>query len=90
MDRSLRRLEADMMVIDAENMFLVSGLGEIIEPDDDMIALGSGGFLCFGRGARHVQVYGTFRQGNRGSIPANRFRDLCLYQLKYFHRRVED
>jgi ATP-dependent HslUV protease subunit HslV len=43
LDRSLRRLEADMMVMDAKDLFLVTGLGEIIEPDDDVIALGSGG-----------------------------------------------
>jgi ATP-dependent HslUV protease subunit HslV len=45
LDRSLRRLEADMVVLDNEKMFLLSGLGEIVEPDpeDDVIALGSGG-----------------------------------------------
>ena len=43
LDRNLRRLEADMVVADAEKMFLVSGQGEIIEPDEDIIALGSGG-----------------------------------------------
>lgn len=43
MDRNLRRLEADLIVMDKEKMFLVSGQGEIIEPDDDVVALGSGG-----------------------------------------------
>ena len=43
LDRNLRRLEADMVVADKEKMFLVSGQGEIIEPDEDIIALGSGG-----------------------------------------------
>lgn len=43
MDRNLRRLEADMVVMDKNKMYLVSGLGEVIEPDDDIIALGSGG-----------------------------------------------
>lgn len=42
-DRSLRRLEADLIVMDAQKMFLVSGLGEVIEPDDNVLALGSGG-----------------------------------------------
>jgi ATP-dependent HslUV protease subunit HslV len=36
-------LEADLVVMDAEKMFLLSGLGEIVEPDDDVVALGSGG-----------------------------------------------
>lgn len=43
MDRNLRRLEADLIVMDKEKMFLLSGQGEIIEPDDDVIALGTGG-----------------------------------------------
>jgi ATP-dependent HslUV protease subunit HslV len=43
MDRNLRRLEADLIVMDKEKMFLVSGQGEIIEPDDDVVALGTGG-----------------------------------------------
>ncbi len=43
LDRSLRRLEADMVVMDAQKMFVVSGLGEVIEPDDDVVGLGSGG-----------------------------------------------
>lgn len=43
LDRNLRRLEADMVVADKDKMFLVSGQGEIIEPDDDLIGLGSGG-----------------------------------------------
>lgn len=42
-DRNLRRLEADMVVCDLTKMYLISGLGEVIEPDDDIIALGSGG-----------------------------------------------
>ena len=43
MDRNLRRLEADLVVMDKEKMFLISGQGEIIEPDDEFIALGTGG-----------------------------------------------
>ena len=42
-DRILRRLEALLAVADKENMFLISGSGDIIEPDEDIIAIGSGG-----------------------------------------------
>jgi len=41
-DRVLRRLEALLIVLDKEHAFLVSGSGEIIEPDDKIIAIGSG------------------------------------------------
>ncbi len=42
-DRILRRLEALLAIADKENMFLISGSGDVIEPDDDVIAIGSGG-----------------------------------------------
>ena len=42
-DKILRRLEALLAVADTENMFIISGSGDILEPDDDIIAIGSGG-----------------------------------------------
>ena len=41
-DRLLRRLEAMMIVADAGNTFVLSGNGDLIEPDDGVIAIGSG------------------------------------------------
>jgi ATP-dependent HslUV protease subunit HslV len=42
-DRSLRRLEALLCVADTKNSFIVSGNGDVIEPEDDIMAIGSGG-----------------------------------------------
>jgi ATP-dependent HslUV protease subunit HslV len=42
-DRALRRLEALLIVIDRDNAFMLSGNGELIEPDDGILAIGSGG-----------------------------------------------
>jgi ATP-dependent HslUV protease subunit HslV len=42
-DRYLRRLEAMMIVMDAETMLLLSGTGDVIEPDEGVMAIGSGG-----------------------------------------------
>jgi ATP-dependent HslUV protease subunit HslV len=42
-DRSLRRLEALLCVADAQSSFIVSGNGDVIEPEDDIMAIGSGG-----------------------------------------------
>ena len=42
-DRVLRRLEALMIVADAEDMFLLSGNGDVLEPDEGVAAIGSGG-----------------------------------------------
>lgn len=42
-DRILRRLEAMLVVLDKTSMFLLSGTGDLIEPDDGIVAIGSGG-----------------------------------------------
>ncbi|SNZ14389.1 ATP-dependent protease subunit HslV [Hydrogenobacter hydrogenophilus] len=43
MDKYLRRLEALLLVVDRENMLLLSGNGDVIEPDEPIVAIGSGG-----------------------------------------------
>jgi ATP-dependent HslUV protease subunit HslV len=42
-DKYLRRLEAIMIAIDDKKMFLISGNGDVIEPDEGVIGIGSGG-----------------------------------------------
>lgn len=42
-DKVLRNLEAMILAMDEESLLLISGNGEVIEPDDDVIAIGSGG-----------------------------------------------
>jgi ATP-dependent HslUV protease subunit HslV len=42
-DRVLRRLEAFLVVLDRDHVFLLSGAGDVITPDDGIIAVGSGG-----------------------------------------------
>jgi ATP-dependent HslUV protease, peptidase subunit HslV len=42
-DRFLRRLEALLAVADARHLFCISGDGNVIEPDDEIVAIGSGG-----------------------------------------------
>lgn len=42
-DQALQKLEALLIVMDKDNLLLVSGSGEVIEPDDNVLAIGSGG-----------------------------------------------
>ncbi|MGM0412648.1 MAG: ATP-dependent protease subunit HslV [Pseudomonadota bacterium] len=42
-ERALRRLEALLIVADAEGMLVISGNGDVIEPEHDLVAIGSGG-----------------------------------------------
>jgi len=58
-DRALRHLEALLLVADDKNTYLVSGNGDVIEPDDGIAAIGSGGpyALAAARAlARHTQL----------------------------------
>ncbi len=43
MDRALRRLEAMLVAVDADNLLLISGSGDVIEPEGGIVAIGSGG-----------------------------------------------
>ncbi len=43
MDRALRQLQAFMVVADAEHTLILSGTGDVVEPDDGVAAIGSGG-----------------------------------------------
>ncbi|WP_019119108.1 ATP-dependent protease subunit HslV [Brevibacillus massiliensis] len=49
-DRVLRRLEAMMIVMNRENLLLISGNGEIIEPDDGILSIGSGSGFALAAG----------------------------------------
>jgi ATP-dependent HslUV protease subunit HslV len=58
-DRMLRRLEAMMLVGDAETLLVVSGNGDVIEPDDGIAAIGSGGAYALSAAralSRHSQM----------------------------------
>jgi ATP-dependent HslUV protease, peptidase subunit HslV len=77
-DRMLRRLEAMLIVMDARLTYLLSGTGDLIEPDDGIIAIGSGGPFAMAAAkalARHTDL--TARQIAEESmlIAAN----ICIY-----------
>ncbi len=49
-DQVLRKLEALLIVADKKNLLLISGNGDVIEPDEDIIAIGSGGAYALAAG----------------------------------------
>ncbi|MDH3647050.1 MAG: ATP-dependent protease subunit HslV [Gammaproteobacteria bacterium] len=57
MDRMLRRLEALLCVADVEHSFIISGNGDVIEPEDDLMAVGSGG--AYARAAARALLENT-------------------------------
>lgn len=54
-DKMLRRLEAMLLVADNEKSFLLSGTGDVIEPDDGILAIGSGGMFALAAAKALVQ-----------------------------------
>ena len=58
-DKYLRRLEALMIAVDEEQMYLISGNGDVIEPDEEIIGIGSGGVAAQAAAAaliRHAEL----------------------------------
>ena len=58
-DKQLRQLEAMLIVMDKNSILVVSGTGEVISPDDDLIAIGSGGNYALSAGRalkRHTEM----------------------------------
>ncbi len=55
LDKALRQLEALLIVMDKDSLLLISGSGEVIEPDDNMLAIGSGGNYALSAGRALVK-----------------------------------
>ena len=55
MDRALRRLEALILTADKQKTLLISGTGDIVEPDKDTIAIGSGGNFAYAAALAFLQ-----------------------------------
>lgn len=77
-DRVLRRLEALMIVADAKEMFLLSGNGDVLEPDEGVAAIGSGGTFAQSAATallRHTEMSAADIASNALHIAAS----ICIY-----------
>ena len=54
-DRVLRRLEAMLLVADRKDMLLISGTGDVVDPEEDAIAIGSGGSFAYAAARAFLQ-----------------------------------
>lgn len=77
-DRVLRRLEAQLLVADARQIFLVSGSGEVIEPDDGIAAIGSGGNFALAA-ARALVAHSDLNARQVVEAAMHIAADLCIY-----------
>jgi len=79
-DKVLRRLEAMLIVMNEDYLLLVSGTGEVIEPDDGILAIGSGGNYALAAG-RSLKSYAgehlSAKEIARASLEVA--ADICVY-----------
>lgn len=82
-DRSLRHLEALLIVADAKGTFLLSGNGDVIEPDDGICAIGSGGPYALSAAralAKHTKMSAKEIAQEAMRIAS----DICIYTNEHF------
>ena len=77
-DRMLRRLEALLAVVDREHGFVLSGTGDVIEPDDGILAIGSGGPFALAA-ARAMKEHSSLAAPDIVRKALEIAGDICIY-----------
>ncbi|WP_281173118.1 ATP-dependent protease subunit HslV [Carnobacterium funditum] len=78
-DRALQKLEALLIVMNKDEMLMVSGSGEVIQPDDGILAIGSGGNFALAAG-RALKKYGKdLTAVEIAEESLNVAADICVY-----------
>ena len=77
-DKILRQLEALLIVADAQNLLILSGNGEVIEPDDGIAAIGSGGNYALAA-ARTMIAYTQMDAAQIVEAALHIAADICVY-----------
>lgn len=79
-DKVLRRLEAMLIIMDEKDLLLVSGTGEVIEPDDGILAIGSGGNYALAAG-RSLKRYAGEKMSAKeiASASLEVAAEICVY-----------
>ncbi len=77
-DRLLRRLEAMLVAADADSLLVVSGTGDVIQPTDNVAAIGSGGAYALAA-ARALMVHSTLNAPEVARAALEIAGDICIY-----------
>lgn len=78
MDKALRRLEALLIVADKDNSFLISGTGDVVEPDDGIVSIGSGG--AYALAAARALIRHSDMSARDIALEAMKITsDICIY-----------
>ena len=85
-DKYLRQLEALLAVIDKDHSLVISGNGDVIEPDDGIVAVGSGGMYALAA-ARILVKHTSMGATDVVREALNAASDICIYTNKNFEIR---
>lgn len=77
-DRFLRRLDAALVVADTEHLFLITGDGNVIEPDDEILAIGSGGGYALAA-ARALKAHSSLAAAEIVRQSLDIAGEICIY-----------
>jgi ATP-dependent HslUV protease subunit HslV len=78
LDRALRRLEAMLIVADRENLLMLSGTGDVIQPSDGLAAIGSGGNYALAA-ARALIAHSDLSAAQIARTALEIAADLCIF-----------
>lgn len=79
-DRVLRKLEAMLAVADATTSLIITGNGDVLEPEDGVIAIGSGGAYAQSAAKALSREHRPFGRADRAQIAGDRRRNLHLHE----------
>ncbi|NNG26467.1 MAG: ATP-dependent protease subunit HslV [Ignavibacteriaceae bacterium] len=77
-DKFLRRLEAMLAIISEDTALVISGNGDVIEPDDKIVAIGSGGMYALAA-AKMLKKYSKLSAKEIAEEALNTASDICIY-----------
>ena len=78
LDRNLRRLEAMLIVVDRDNLLLLGGTGDVVQPTDGVAAIGSGGAYALAA-ARALMAHSDLNAPQIARAALEIAADLCIY-----------
>ncbi len=78
-DKYLRRLEAMLIVANKDNMYVLTGTGDVLEPDDECVAIGSGGNYALAAAKAFLSYENDLTAKEIAEKALNIAADLCIY-----------
>ena len=78
-DKYLRKLEAMLIVADKDNILVITGNGDVIEPEDNVTAIGSGGFYALSAARALLSVDGDMSAEEIAKKSMNIAADICVF-----------